>query len=149
MHNVGRWIESNVIAFADHDHLAPFTGAANRHSTRAAVCRTIDCALTAVAFGHFHDLCMARFGIYGIEYIVRETQILSQLHTLFIDVCTDGHSTYNSLLESGWRMDEIDRMDMPGFLKMRAWNARREQKKKEPRQRYIDEVWSSLSPSAM
>ena len=43
-------------------------------------------------------------------------------------------------------MDEIDRMDMPGFLKMRAWNARQEQKKKEPRQRYIDEVWSSLKP---
>ena len=59
------------------------------------------------------------------------------------------YSTYNSLLESGWRMDEIDCMDMPGFLKMRAWNAKQEQKKKEPRQRYIDEVWSSLSPSAM
>ena len=59
------------------------------------------------------------------------------------------YSTYNSLLESGWRMDEIDCMDMPGFLKIRAWNARQEQKKKEPRQRYIDEVWSSLSPSAM
>ena len=46
-------------------------------------------------------------------------------------------------------MDEIDCMDMPGFLKMRAWNAKQEQKKKEPRQRYIDEVWSSLKPSAM
>ena len=44
-------------------------------------------------------------------------------------------------------MDEIDRMDMPGFLKMRAWNARQEQKKKEPRQRYIDEVWSGLKPA--
>ena len=41
-------------------------------------------------------------------------------------------------------MDEIDRMDMPGFLKMRAWNAKQEQKKRKPRQRYIDEVWSSL-----
>ena len=59
------------------------------------------------------------------------------------------YSTYNSLLESGWRMDEIDRMDMPGFLKMRAWNARQEQKKKEPRQRYIDEVWSSLKPGGL
>ena len=59
------------------------------------------------------------------------------------------YSIYNSLLESGWRMDEIDRMDMPGFLKMRAWNARQEQKKKEPRQRYIDEVWSSLRPSEL
>ena len=56
------------------------------------------------------------------------------------------YSTYNSPLESGWRMDEIDRMDMPGFLKMRAWNARQEQKKKEPRQRYIDEVWTELKP---
>ena len=56
------------------------------------------------------------------------------------------YSTYNSLLESGWRMDEIDRMDMPGFLKIRAWNAKQEQKKKEPRQRYIDEVWTELKP---
>ena len=56
------------------------------------------------------------------------------------------YSTYNSLLESGWRMDEIDCMDMPGFLKMRAWNAKQEQKKKQPRQRYIDEVWSGLKP---
>ena len=46
-------------------------------------------------------------------------------------------------------MDEIDRMDMPGFLKMRAWNVRQEQKKKEPRQRYIDEVWSSLKPGGL
>ncbi|MDD4513868.1 MAG: hypothetical protein PHN24_12360 [Eubacteriales bacterium] len=43
-------------------------------------------------------------------------------------------------------MTEIDRMDMPGFLKLRAWNARREKAKKEPRQRYIDEVWPGLSP---
>ena len=59
------------------------------------------------------------------------------------------YSTYNSLLESGWRMDEIDRMDMPGFLKIRAWNAKQEQKKKEPRQRYIDEVWSSMKPGGL
>ena len=56
------------------------------------------------------------------------------------------YSTYNSLLESGWRMDEIDRMDMPGFLKIRAWNAKREQEKKAPRQRYIDEVWTEMKP---
>ena len=53
---------------------------------------------------------------------------------------------FYSLLESGWRMDEIDRMDMPGFLKIRAWNAKREQEKKAPRQRYIDEVWTELKP---
>ncbi len=45
-------------------------------------------------------------------------------------------------------MTEIDRMDMPGFLKLRAWNARRETAKKEPRRAYIDEVWSNLKPGA-
>ena len=43
-------------------------------------------------------------------------------------------------------MDEIDRMDMPGFLKLRAWNVGREQKKREPRRRYIDEVWKNVRP---
>lgn len=43
-------------------------------------------------------------------------------------------------------MDEIDRMDMLGFLRIRAWNARYEQKKKEPKPRYIDEVWPNLKP---
>ena len=56
------------------------------------------------------------------------------------------YKTYNNLLEGGWRMDEIDRMDMPGFLKIRAWNARYEKKKKEPKPRYIDEVWPNLKP---
>ena len=43
-------------------------------------------------------------------------------------------------------MDEIDRMDMPGFLKLRAWSAGRERKKREPRRRYIDEVWKNVKP---
>ena len=54
--------------------------------------------------------------------------------------------TYNSLLEGGWRMSEIDSMDMLGFLSVRAWNAQKEQKKKEPRRAYIDEVWPGLKP---
>ena len=58
------------------------------------------------------------------------------------------YSTYNSLLESGWRMKEIDEMDMLGFLKLRAWNARREKQKKQPQSRYIDEVWGNLRPGA-
>ena len=41
-------------------------------------------------------------------------------------------------------MREIDEMDMLGFLKIRAWNARKEQKKKEPKRAYIDEVWPNL-----
>lgn len=43
-------------------------------------------------------------------------------------------------------MTEIDQMDMLGFLKLRAWNARREKTKKEPKQAYIDEVWANLKP---
>lgn len=43
-------------------------------------------------------------------------------------------------------MDEIDRMDMTGFLRIRAWNAQREKKKLEPKIRYIDEVWPDLKP---
>lgn len=43
-------------------------------------------------------------------------------------------------------MTEIDSMDMLGFLRIRAWNARKEQKKKEPQRRCIDEVWSQLKP---
>ena len=38
-------------------------------------------------------------------------------------------------------MNEIDEMNMLGFLRLRAWDARREQEKKKPRQRFIDEVW--------
>ena len=41
-------------------------------------------------------------------------------------------------------MNEIDSMDMLGFLRIRAWNTRREQKKKEPRRACIDEVWPNL-----
>ena len=43
-------------------------------------------------------------------------------------------------------MVDIDRMDMLGFLRIRAWNAKREQKKKEPQPRHIDEVWPGLKP---
>ncbi len=39
-------------------------------------------------------------------------------------------------------MKDIDDMDMVGYLELRAWNARRIQKEKEPKQRYIDEVWN-------
>lgn len=56
------------------------------------------------------------------------------------------YSTYNTLLENGWRMQEIDRMDMLGFLKIRAWSARREKVKKEPRHTTIDAVWPGLRP---
>lgn len=41
-------------------------------------------------------------------------------------------------------MAEIDSMDMLGYLRIRAWHASRENKKKEPQRRYIDEVWPGL-----
>jgi hypothetical protein len=41
-------------------------------------------------------------------------------------------------------MNEIDSMDMLGFLRIRAWNARKEQRKKQPRRLCIDEVWPNL-----
>ena len=43
-------------------------------------------------------------------------------------------------------MKEIDEMDMLGFLRLRAWDAIREQEKKKPRQRFIDEVWPGVKP---
>ena len=43
-------------------------------------------------------------------------------------------------------MYEIDRMDLPGFLRIRAWNSRREAEKKKPRRRHIDEVWPDVKP---
>ena len=56
------------------------------------------------------------------------------------------YTTYNSLLEGGWRMDEIDHMDMLGFLRIRAWSAKKEHVKKQPQRKYIDEVWGNLKP---
>lgn len=56
------------------------------------------------------------------------------------------YSTYNSLLEGGWRMAEIDQTDLLGFLRIRAWNAKREHEKKKPQPHHIDEVWPNLKP---
>ena len=56
------------------------------------------------------------------------------------------YTTYNSLLEGGWRMNEIDSMDMLGFLKIRAFNAKKQQKKKTKKPDYIDTVWPGLKP---
>ena len=47
-------------------------------------------------------------------------------------------------METGWRFDDIDRMDMLGFLKIRAWKLNREKELKAPKQAYIDQVWPDL-----
>lgn len=49
--------------------------------------------------------------------------------------------TYNRLMDSGWKMRDIDEMDFLGFLRVRAWQAAHDAKQKAPRQAYIDEVW--------
>ena len=38
-------------------------------------------------------------------------------------------------------MDDIDHMDMPGFLRIRAWALRKEKQRPKPKRRYIDQVW--------
>ena len=43
-------------------------------------------------------------------------------------------------------MAEIDQMDMLGFLSIRAWNAKREQKQKELKRAFIDEAWPTVAP---
>ena len=40
--------------------------------------------------------------------------------------------TYNSLLEGGWRMSEIDSMDMLGFLGVRMERPQGEEKERTP-----------------
>ncbi len=56
------------------------------------------------------------------------------------------YSTYNAMLENGWRMKDIDEMDMVGYIRLRAWNARREKEKNSPRPNTIDNVWPGLKP---
>jgi hypothetical protein len=41
-------------------------------------------------------------------------------------------------------MAEIDGMDMPGFLSIRAWNAKREARTKIPKLRFIAEAWPQM-----
>jgi hypothetical protein len=43
-------------------------------------------------------------------------------------------------------MQEIDGMDMLGFLRLRAWDARKEEHEKGPNPAYIDEVWPKQKP---
>jgi len=42
-------------------------------------------------------------------------------------------------------MHEIDQMDMLGFLKVRAWDAQKEQKHLEPKNTFIDEIWPAMN----
>jgi len=43
-------------------------------------------------------------------------------------------------------MQDIDGMDMLGYLQVRAWKANHEKKQKEPKRRFIDEAWPNLKP---
>lgn len=52
-------------------------------------------------------------------------------------------SCYNSLLDAGWKMTEIDQMDILSYWKMRAWKARNDKGNNNTvaKKAYIDEVW--------
>lgn len=41
-------------------------------------------------------------------------------------------------------MNEIDGMDMLGFLRIRAWDALQLEKKNQPKPAYIDQVWPNM-----
>lgn len=43
-------------------------------------------------------------------------------------------------------MQEIDGMDMLGFLTIRAWDARHELRDRRMKPAYIDEVWLTIKP---
>ena len=43
-------------------------------------------------------------------------------------------------------MREIDEMELLGFLRVRAWNAKKKQEKEKPRRTTIDTVWPGLKP---
>ena len=56
------------------------------------------------------------------------------------------YATFNTLLKAGWRMKEIDEMDLLGFLRLRAWDAQQEQIKRAPKPAFIDQVWPNMKP---
>ena len=41
------------------------------------------------------------------------------------------YATYNEVMKNGWRMTESDEMDILGFLRLRAWDATKEQRRKK------------------
>lgn len=43
-------------------------------------------------------------------------------------------------------MAEIDQTDLLGFLRIRAWNTRKQKKQAEPKPSYIDTVWPGVKP---
>ena len=56
------------------------------------------------------------------------------------------YATCNELMKNGWRMKEIDQMDMLDSLRLRAWDASGEKEKNNPRQRFINEAWPGVKP---
>lgn len=51
------------------------------------------------------------------------------------------YNIYNSLLDANWKLHEIDDVDICGYLKVRAWKARREHEDKKTPKVYIDQIW--------
>ena len=90
VHDVGGGVEGHVVALADHGHLAPFAGAADRHGAGGVVGGAVDGPLAAVALGDLHDLLLALFHVGAVEHVVRKAQVLGQLHAVLVHVAADG-----------------------------------------------------------
>ena len=90
VHDVGGGVEGHVVALADHGHLAPLAGAADRHRPGGVVGGAIDGAFAAVALGDLHDLLFAFLYVGAVEHVVRQAQVLGQLHAVLVHVTADG-----------------------------------------------------------
>ena len=47
-------------------------------------------------------------------------------------------------MDNGWRMKDVDEMDMLGYLRLRAWKVQKKIDKKKGKNgghKFIDEVW--------
>ena len=86
----------------------------------------------------------AEFLLYGYGLVCVSMLVFNLLYSFYLRAGDRRVTRREDRLRQ--RVEEIDRMDLPGFLRIRAWNARQEQKKKEPRRRYIDEVWPGVKP---
>ena len=75
------------------------------------------------------------------------TQTYFKMTKCYLKLCSECHSTSYDAITSHMVIVAIRyMMDMLGFLRLRAWDATREQEKKKPRQRFIDEVWPGVKP---
>jgi hypothetical protein len=52
------------------------------------------------------------------------------------------YGTYSVLLKEGWTMTDIDRMDIFGYWRVRAWERRKDKPKDDDGPAYIDDFFA-------